>query len=235
MFLPLHDSARLRVIRYQVVTLTLVLVNVAIFLWTHYGLPGQEAQALTLSLGAIPAVLSHHAVLDPALVTVPEFLTLVTYMFLHGGWLHLIGNMAFLWVFADNVEDGFGHVGFFAFYVACGIAGALVHTVMMPHSQLPMIGASGAVAGVLASYMILFPKSRVWVLLFMRIPLRISAAWALGGWIGFQILSAFIDSNASQSIAWWGHIGGFAAGFLLTLLFRPWLTTRLSRGAETEQ
>ena len=233
MFLPLHDSVRIRVIRYQVVTLSLVLINVAIFLWTRYGLAEREAQAVALSFGAIPAVISQQAVLDPALVVIPGFLTLITYMFLHGGWLHLIGNMAFLWVFADNVEDGFGHLGFFAFYLLCGIAAALLHTLMVPESQLPMIGASGAVAGVLASYMLLYPKSRVWILLFMRIPLRISAAWALGGWIGFQMLSVLIGGSTAQNIAWWGHIGGFVTGFVLTMLFRPWLTARLQRAEKT--
>ena len=228
MFLPLHDSAPLRVIRYQAVTVALVVVNVAVFLVLRYGVDGATAQATAFSLGAVPAVITARAALDPALQTVPEVATLFTYMFLHAGWLHLLGNMAFLWVFADNVEDGYGHLGFIVFYLACGVAAALAHAFMNPDSQLPLIGASGAVAGVLASYMLLFPRSRVWVLLFMRIPVRLSALWALAGWIGFQVLSALLAGEAvAGGVAWWAHIGGFAAGLLITVMMRRHLLRRL--------
>ena len=107
-------------------------------------------------------------------------MTLITYMFLHAGWLHLISNMLFLWVFADNVEDAFGHWGFLVFYLICGIAGALIHTALQPSSHAPLIGASAAVSGVLGAYIVLFPKARVWILLLMRIPLRISATLGAG-------------------------------------------------------
>ncbi len=230
MFLPLHDSAPLRVIRFQLVTGLIILANVLVFLFVRYGASPVEAARIPLSFGAIPAVLTDRAQLGGALQVVPEQLTVLTYMFLHGGWLHLIGNMAFMWVFADNVEDGFGHAGFVLFYLACGVAAALAHVAMSASSQTPLIGASGAVAGVLAAYMLLFPRSRVLVLLFMRIPLRLSALWVLAGWFIFQVVSALLSTPGSGGVAWWAHIGGFIAGFVFTLLLRPFLLRRLSSG-----
>ncbi len=230
MFLPLHDSAPLRVIRFQLVTGLIILVNVLVFLFVRYGASPVEAARIPLSFGAIPAVLTDRAQLGATLQVIPEQLTVVTYMFLHGGWLHLIGNMAFMWVFADNVEDGFGHAGFVLFYLACGVAAALAHVAMSASSQMPLIGASGAVAGVLAAYLLLFPQSRVLVLLFMRIPLRLSALWVLAGWFVFQVVSALLTTPGKGGVAWWAHIGGFAAGFVFTLLLRPLLLRRLAAG-----
>jgi membrane associated rhomboid family serine protease len=229
MFLPLHDNAPLRVIRFQTVTAALVVINVAVFLVLRYGMPPETAQAAALALGTVPAVITARAELASGLQLVPEVATLFTYMFLHAGWLHLIGNMAFLWVFADNVEDGFGHLGFIVFFLACGVGAGLTHAFMLPDSRLPLVGASGAVAGVLASYMLLFPRSRVWVLLFMRIPVRLSALWALAGWIGFQVLAAFAGGEATAGgVAWWAHIGGFCTGLVITLMMRRRLIRRLS-------
>ncbi len=230
MFLPLHDSAPLRVIRFQLVTGLLILANVCVFLAVRYGISPVEAARIPLSFGAIPAVLTDRAQLGAALQVIPEQLTVVTYMFLHAGWLHLIGNMAFMWVFADNVEDGFGHVGFVLFYLACGIAAALAHVAMSASSQVPLIGASGAVAGVLAAYLLLFPQSRVLVLMFMRIPLRLSALWVLAGWFVFQVISALAATPGEGGVAWWAHIGGFMAGLVLTLPLRPFLLRRLAAG-----
>ena len=230
MFLPLHDNAELRVIRFQTVTLALVVANVTVFLVMRYVLAPPQSMGVLLAFGAVPAVLTAQAQLDVALQVVPEPATLFTYMFLHAGWLHLIGNMAFMLVFADNVEDGFGHLGFIVFYLACGLAAALAHTLANPASQMPLVGASGAVAGVLASYMLLYPRARVWVLLFMRIPLRLSALWALAGWIGFQIVAGLLSDGAAGGVAWWAHVGGFAAGLLITIAMRRRLLRRLAGG-----
>ena len=120
-------------------------------------------------------------------------------MFLHAGWLHLISNMLFLWVFADNVEDAFGYFAFVLFYLLCGIAGALAHVLMSPDSPAPLIGASGAVSGVIGAYALLYPKARVWILLFFRIPLRISAIWVLGGWFLLQIFSVLTAEQSPKS------------------------------------
>ena len=136
----------------------------------------------------------------------PERFTLVTYMFLHGSWIHLLGNMLFLWVFGDNVEDAMGHLRFIMFYLMCGIFAAVVHSWIMPKSDLPLIGASGAVAGIISAYLILHPKVKVWVLALWRIPIKITAYWALGFWILAQFANLLFDTE--ESVAWGAHIGG---------------------------
>ncbi len=221
MFVPLHDNTPLRLIRFQFFTGLIVVVNVLLFLYTHYAAGGANEISIATSFGAIPAVITDNARLDPSLQRIPEKATLLTYMFLHAGWMHLIANMAFMWVFADNVEDSFGHFGFLLFYLICGIAAALAHAYMTPSSQAPLIGASGAVSGVMAAYLVLFPRARVWVLVFMKLPLRISAVWALAGWFVFQVASLlFTKPDGEVIVAWWAHIGGFLAGLAITILLR---------------
>jgi membrane associated rhomboid family serine protease len=229
MFVPLHDDAPLRVIRFQVVNGLLILTNLIVFLYTNYGLTEPQAVALATSVGVVPALITDHATLDPSLYVVPEPATVLTYMFIHADWMHLLANMLFLWVFGDNVEDAYGHWGFLVFFVVCGICAALTHTLFFPDSQMPLIGASGAVSGVLAAYLVLFPHSRVWILLFMRLPLRIAASWVLLGWLGFQLLSLFLSDMSEEgvSVAWWAHLGGFAAGLVITWLFKNRLRERL--------
>ena len=224
MFIPLHDDSALKVIRFHYMTGLIMAVNVAVLVYSAHLASGDGA--VFFSFGAIPALITDRATIDPALMLVPEPLTLVTYMFMHGGWLHLLSNMIFLWVFADNVEDAYGHFGFLAFYLFCGVAAAAAHIVVWPDSQVPLVGASGAVAGVLGSYLVLFPKARVWILVFMRVPIRISAYWALIGWLGFQVVAVALPQDDVQ-IAFWAHIGGFVAGFGLTWLLRERLRGRL--------
>lgn len=229
MFVPLHDDSVLRVIRFQFMCGAIALVNVVSLFYVQHVLGPQEGEIVLISFGATPALLTDRAYLDPSLLAVPEPLTLITYMFLHGGWLHLLANMLFLWVFGDNVEDAYGHFGFLIFFLICGIAAALTHTLFYPSSQAPLVGASGAVAGVLGSYLVLYPHARVWVLLLMRLPIRISAYWALLGWIGFQFVALVLPQDDNIQVAWWAHIGGFAMGFGLTWMLRDRLRERLAR------
>lgn len=226
MFVPLHDNTPLKVIRFQYVTGALIIINVVAFLLTGAFTSEQTLWAVATGYGIVPVELLHVVDAGQFNNPVPEPLTLITYQFLHGGWMHLISNMAFLWVFADNIEDAFGHFGFLLFYLLCGIAAGLLHTVMQPDSGAPLIGASGAVSGVLAAYLLLYPKARIWILLFMRIPLPISAFWALSGWFALQLLSIFISSDDEVQVAWWAHIGGFLAGLILTLVLRSRLLVR---------
>ncbi len=228
MFIPIHDNTALRVIRFQFVTGVIVLINVIVFIYTHVVVGGAGEASIATSLGAVPALIMDHATLDPALEIVPEPATLITYMFMHAGWLHLIANMAFLWVFADNVEDSFGHGGFLLFYVICGIAAAFAHIYTAPQSQAPLVGASGAVSGVMAAYLVLFPRARVWVLLFMKLPLRISALWALVGWFAFQVFSLFVAQDGDTIVAWWAHIGGFITGLIITVAMLKLFRARLA-------
>ena len=169
----------------------------------------------------------------------PEPATLVTYMFFHGGWVHLIGNMAFLWVFGDNVEDAMGHVRFLAFYLLCGMAAGLLHTAVVSSgnglipadvaasagitepvllSQAPLIGASGAVAGVISAYLMLHPRVMVWVLALRFIPLRIYALYALGLWILMQVVMVMLPQEGP--VAWWAHIGGLISGAVLITVMK---------------
>ncbi|MDP3525983.1 MAG: rhomboid family intramembrane serine protease, partial [Hoeflea sp.] len=142
----------------------------------------------------------------------------ITYSFLHGNLLHLGSNMIFLWVFGDNVEDAMGHIKFLIFYFLCAAAGAFVHGLLLPESEGPLIGASGAVAGVIAAYLMLHPRVRVWVLVLGRVPLPLPAFIPLLFWVGFQFVMVVTDVDGE--ISWGAHIGGIIAGAILVLFLR---------------
>ncbi len=228
MFLPLHDNTTLKIIRFQIVSGAIIIINFALFFFTELINGGIDTNSLATSYGAVPALLTNDKVLPAALEKIPEITTLITYMFLHAGWIHILSNMAFIWVFADNVEDAFGHFGFLMFYLFCGVVAAGAHTLSAPSSQSPLVGASGAVSGIMAAYLVLFPKARVWVLLFLKIPLPIPAFIALIGWFGFQLFSSFQPQTGGVVVAWWAHIGGFIVGGLIALLLRNRLSARLA-------
>ncbi|MFM9942236.1 MAG: rhomboid family intramembrane serine protease [Hyphomicrobiaceae bacterium] len=259
MFVPLSDDNPLRSIHLQWVTITLIALNVII-----YGLEvTPQGQAIAASFAIVPSELIAVRFFGGAAggaydtVAVPEWLTVLSYMFLHGDLLHLGANMLFLWVFGDNVEDALGHVRFLGFYLLCGIAGGLAHTLMAPVSKLPLIGASGAVAGVIAAYLLLHPHVRVWVLAFRVIPLRITASLALGAWILTQVVMVVLQSCGDQfkfgqcvwrvvgnrlpaesigdGVAWWAHIGGIVAGAVLICVMRPPGVELLQRPPPTPQ
>jgi len=217
MFVPLHDDTKLKVIGFQWVTLAIMVANSLIFLWDQFLATDMQHNEVLTIFGLIPLDFVSTLRGTGSHGFVREVFTPVTSLFLHGGWLHIIGNLAFLLVFADNIEDAFGHLGFAFFYLLCGIGGGLMHVLMMPDSPAPLIGASSAVAGVLGSYIVLFPKARVWILVFVPVPL--SAFWALLGWLGFQLFSILWAAQGSN-VALWSHVGGFAVGFVLTLLLR---------------
>lgn len=223
MFVPLHDTNPLKSIRFQYVTVALIALNVAVYTIFQTGWLVPLADDDMMAFAVIPSKLfatdgAGTAFFANGALIVPERLTLITYMFLHGGWIHLIGNMLFLWVFGDNIEDAMGHVRFIMFYLICGVFAALLHSYMLPHSNLPLIGASGAVAGIIAAYLILHPKVKVWVLALWRVPIKITAAWALGIWIAAQVVSLFFEGE--EAVAWWAHVGGLVAGAVLIMFMR---------------
>jgi membrane associated rhomboid family serine protease len=212
-------------VRFQFVTVGLILANCAVYFFFSMGLIYQVGDNVLISFAVIPNELMQQTFFNQPVanlpltnMAVPEGITLVTYMFLHGNFLHLFGNMIFLWVFGDNVEDAMGHVRFLFFYLICGIFAGLTHAAISPQSNIPMIGASGAVAGVISAYLMLHPNVRLWVLALYRVPLRVSAAFALVIWIALQFISAFV--NAEDGTAWWAHIGGLVAGAILILFMR---------------
>ncbi len=231
MFLPLHDGVPLKHLGAPVVTRGLIGANVAAFVLVALGALPIGEQWIVAGFGVVPAVLFGTEALPDGLPFVPAPLTLVTSLFLHGSALHLLGNMLFLWVFGDNVEDGMGHTRFLLFYVVCGALAGLSHAVMEPESTRPLIGASGAVAGVVAAYLILYPRVKVWGLFLGRIPLRLPAMWAIGFWILLQLVSAFLGD---ESVGWFAHLGGFAAGAALTPLLRRRYDPLLVRVEATE-
>ena len=219
-FLPLKDDNPLKVISFQVVTVSIIALCVVVFLWQlSSGAAG--GQRIAMSLGMVPALLFGAGELPGAQAVVPAELTLLTSMFLHGGWLHLIGNMLYLWVFGDNVEDAMGHPRFLVFYLVCGVAGGLMHAGLNPDSVVPTVGASGAISGVLGAYLVMHPKVKVLVLAFYRLPIRLPAYIVLGGWIAMQVFFVLTDPGGGEGgVAWWAHIGGFLVGLLLIVPFQ---------------
>lgn len=218
MFIPLHDANHLRHIKLQYVTLGLIIANVAVFLLVNLGLPTEALEVTVVSLGYTPAVVNDIRELSPELVLIPEELSLVSYAFLHADFMHLATNMLFLWVFGDNVEDALGHVRYLVFYCLCAVAGALAHGLVDPASASPLIGASGAVSGIIAAYLVLHPRVRVWVLAFGRIPLPLPAWIPLSLWIVLQFV--MIVAMPDDLVSFAAHGGGAVAGFVLVLVMR---------------
>jgi len=201
------------------VTYLIILANVLVFLYM-LGLGSDAAiERFVLTYGAIPARISG-GVSAGALAAFP---TLLTSMFLHGGWAHLLGNMLYLWIFGDNVEDLMGHGGFLLFYLLTGLAAVWTHILTAPASPVPLIGASGAIAGVLGAYLALFPRARIISLVPLGFFLRIVAVPALlflPLWFLLQFIQGVATLGAETAgVAWWAHIGGFASGFLLVWVF----------------
>ncbi|MEM7776800.1 MAG: rhomboid family intramembrane serine protease [Pseudomonadota bacterium] len=220
MFVPIHDENSLKHVPFQYVTVLLIAANVAVFLLQQSGMSFCQLASFAIIpvelLGV--GVFNNGSCAAAGAVQIPENLTVVSYMFFHGGWMHLIGNMLFLWVFGDNVEDAVGHLKFLLFFILCGVFAGLLHTFVMSESARPLVGASGGVAGVIAAYLMLHPRVQVWVLALRFIPLRISAAIALGLWIGLQFVMALMPDGTP--VAWWAHIGGIIAGAVLILVMR---------------
>ena len=213
MFIPLHDRNELVHVRWQYVTTGLIALNFLIFLVTLSGSGDIVLQQYALAYGLIPeqftsGFLNEIAISDPLIWTAP-----ISYAFLHADWMHLIGNMAFLWVFGDNIEDATGHVRFLIFYCLCAMGAAAFHLMMNWGSPIPLIGASGATAGIIAAYLILHPDVRVWILILGRIPVPIPALYCLGAWILFQIYNSL--TSTEDTIAWWAHVGGALTGAIL--------------------
>lgn len=201
--------------RTPYVTYALIVINVLVFLMV-LPISGNEYK--------LSALYSDFATVPGFITDGKNMHTILTSMFLHGGWLHLGGNMLFLWIFGDNLEDSFGHIPFLIFYLLCGVAADLAHIASDPNSFIPTVGASGAIAGVMGGYLLLFPKARVDVIFFIFVFFKrftIPAWIVLMVWFGIQIFSGVGVDNSGGGVAYWAHIGGFAAGFLLTLPY--WL------------
>jgi membrane associated rhomboid family serine protease len=217
MFIPLYDGVPLRYLKGAWVTWSIIAVNVVAWLALSSGKLGPEAR-IDLAFGVIPSVLLGEARLGPGLAHIAPKWTVLTSMFLHGSFWHLAGNMLFLWVFGDNVEDAMGRVRFLIFYVLCGIGAVAVYVLMAPFSDEPLIGASGAISGVIMAYLMLYPRVHVWGLVFNFLPLTVPAWLCVGLWIVLQIGSALF--GGAPEVGWWAHIGGLITGAALVPLFK---------------
>lgn len=216
---PLHDDNPTQIVPY--VTVALIVTCVAVFFW-QLSL-GQANNGAVFSLGVIPAVLFDNKSLPAGLDVLPAWMTIFTSMFLHGGWMHLIGNMLYLWIFGNNVEDVMGHRRFIVFYLICGVAAVMSHALVNPESEIPMIGASGAISGVLGAYLLLYPRARVLVVIPVFIFIhtaRVAAGWVLGFWFVLQVFNSLTTTSQQGGVAFGAHIGGFVAGMILIPFFK---------------
>jgi membrane associated rhomboid family serine protease len=219
---PLRDDNPITIT--PIVTWVLIVMNVAVFLYQVSLSPG-AAQLLAYQFGAIPAVVLGTKSLPADFAAIPPLLSIFTSMFLHGGWMHVVGNMWFLWIFGNNIEEAMGHARYLAFYLICGILASAGHVFSNPHSVLPSIGASGAIAGVMGAYIMLYPRARVWTLIFLGFFVRlmyIPAGVILGFWILLQFINGSMMAGRQDvgGVAFWAHVGGFIAGILLVGIFK---------------
>ncbi len=216
--IPLKDDIPTQT--FPLVTIGLIVINVLVYIY-QLTLSPEGLETFLFRYGAIPGRLIHpFGGIYSSLQTIPSSLTILSSMFLHGGLIHLLGNMLYLWIFGNNVEDYLGHVRFIFFYLISGFFAAFIHTLSDLTSTIPMIGASGAIAGVLGAYIILFPKANVSTLfifiIFFKI-IKVPAVLILGLWFLVQLLNA---GTVEGSVAWYAHVGGFITGIFLILIFK---------------
>ncbi len=218
--IPIRDSVRPR--RRPVVNWTIIAINLLVFFY-GLGLSRQQLEEVYFHYGVIPSEIFH--LIQTGTPLEPLFLPFLSAMFLHGGWFHVIGNMWYLWIFGDNVEDRLGHFRYLLFYLAAGIIGSIAHILTNPTSPVPVIGASGAIAGVLGGYLISFPRSRVLALVpffFFLTLMEVPAVIYLALWFVLQLFNGTLSlGGVANPVAWWAHIGGFIAGMVLIKLMAP--------------
>ena len=203
-------------------TVGVIALCALVFLWQQTLSPEAGTMAV-YAYGVVPTVLFGNDSLPPDLARIPPELTILTSMFMHGGWMHIIGNMLYLWIFGNNIEDAMGHFKFAIFYLVSGIAAALTMVLVDPASHTPIVGASGAISGVLGAYMLLFPRARIHVVVplwFLFYPFWVRAVWVVGIWFAMQLATAALTPPSEPGVAWWAHVGGFTAGLLLTPLLK---------------
>ena len=208
---PIADESPRRYL--PITNYILIILNIVVFFYQPASLTGQKIFFTTY--GVIPS-----NILDAR--DISSYYTIITSMFIHGGFMHLAGNLLFLWIFGDNVEYILGHFRYLVFYLVVGAGAALMQILFFPESTIPMIGASGAISGILGAYLIKFPRNKVSILIFLVIIIRVikvPAVLALGLWFLFQLYNAYFASTVSGGVAWLAHIGGFLSGFIFIKLF----------------
>jgi membrane associated rhomboid family serine protease len=233
--IPLKDMSPRRSV--PVVTILLIIANVFVFFY-QIGMPLRIADAFINTYGLVPARIQLALAGDPRVSLGDAFVPLFTCMFLHGGWLHILGNMWFLWIFGGNVEDRLGSMSYLLFYIVCGIASGIAQVLFSWGSPLPSVGASGAISGILGAYIVFFPYARILTLVPLFIfffTAQIPAMVFIGLWFVVQFLSGVgslgaAGAGASGGVAWWAHIGGFAVGAILAGSMKGRTADTWSRG-----
>jgi len=219
--IPLRDDNPTKIV--PVMTVGLIVLNFLVFLY-QLSLGPAGAEVFIYQFGAIPAVIFGSQILPSDLVAIPASLSVFTSMFLHGGIMHLVGNMLYLWIFGNNIEDAMGHGRFIVFYLLAGVAASMAHFLTDLSSEIPTIGASGAISGILGAYILLYPRAQVLVLIFVVFFIRvmyIPAGLVLGFYFVIQIFQGTLSlGQGGGGVAWFAHIGGFIAGLLLVGLFK---------------
>ncbi len=219
MFIPIKDDAPTA--RTPFVTIALLAANVLVFIFSYFQGP-QGFEFFVLQFGFIPAEFVNQVEITPLMPASP-YITAFTSMFMHGGWLHLIGNMLFMWIYGNNVEDYLGHLKFLLFYLLAGLAAVALYTAFAPNSEVPLVGASGAIAGLMGAYMVLHPRARITVLIvfffiqFVTLPAKV----VLGIWFALQLfmsISGGLSGFSGGGVAWMAHVGGFVFGWVLLKL-----------------
>ncbi len=217
--IPLRDSIKSSM--YPYVTVSIVVINTVVFVLQNF-LSIRELNIFFQVFGVIPAYFTQLTLFQLLGAGLFPMFSLITAIFIHGSWLHLISNMIYLWVFGDNVEDKLGHLGFLVFYLVVGMVGSFAHILANPDSTIPTIGASGSIAGVLGAYLIFYPKAKVQAiipLLIIYTITRIRAVYFLILWFALQLLNGVTLMAAGTAVAWWAHIGGFLGGAAIALFF----------------
>ena len=227
MVIPLHDDNPTTT-RPQV-TVGIIVLCTLVYIFQHLLLSKVGTQQVAYAFGLVPAVLTGREFLPPPMQLIPAWASALTSMFLHGGFWHLAGNMLYLWVFGNNIEEAMGHVRFCIFYLLCGIAAVAAQVLLNPAAEVPMVGASGAISGVLGAYMLLYPRARVLLGLplgFLIVQLgRFPAIWVLAAWFLMQLIMGSIAAaqapgDSEGGIAFGAHVGGFIAGLVLVTVFK---------------
>ena len=216
--IPLHDDNPTQ----QTPIVTIIFIGLCVLTYAYQSsLPQEPGAVFALQYGAIPALIFGHASFPDGAAAIPASMTLLTSMFLHGSWMHLLGNMLYLWIFGNNIEDTMGHWKFIVFYMLCGILAALSHALTDTASPIPMVGASGAISAVLGAYLLLFPRAHVLVLLPVLGMTRVPAGIVLGMWFVTQLISGGMSvGRTGGGVAFFAHIGGFLAGMALIGVFK---------------
>lgn len=219
---PLRDDNPTTITPF--VTWALIALNVAVFIY-QLSLAPRDAQLFAYQFGSVPAVVLGTQSLPEQIAVIHPLMSAFASMFLHGGWMHLISNMWFLWIFGNNIEEAMGHARYLAFYLICGVLASASHIVSNPESLIPAIGASGAIAGALGAYIMLYPRARVWTLVILGFFIKViyvPAGVILGFWILLQFVSGSMMAGRQDAggVAFWAHVGGFIAGILFVGVFK---------------